>query len=165
MKRERPFRGGLTLIELMLSLVIVTVLSAAVMALLTAGSEGTRYVTSAGNTVSQVDQACRRMAFNLRMASTLDSPSGTTATNTFTVHTQQDAANGSATYQVIYAVDGNNNLTEADDRFGTNTLVQNVTSFSIARQTTTSPTEVQITVTAGTSPVVTRTFTVLCRNL
>jgi prepilin-type N-terminal cleavage/methylation domain-containing protein len=154
-----------TLVEMMLALVIISVVSVAVTALLAASGNSSSYVTSTNNAVWQVDNACRRMTYNLRMASTLDSPAGTTQTNTFTVHTQQDAGNGNATYQVVYAVDGNNNLTENDARFGTNTLVSNVTSFTVVRVTASAPTTVQISITAGTKSPVTRTFVVLCRNL
>ena len=156
---------GFTMVELVMALVIVAVISTAVAALVAAGGNSSSYVTSTNDAVWQVDNACRRMTYNLRMASALDSPAGTTGTNTFTLHTQKDPSYSNTAQQVIYAVDGNNNLTENDARFGTSALVKNVTSFTVTRLSTTAPTSVQITITAGTTSSVTRTFTVLCRNL
>ena len=77
------------------------------------------------------------------------------------IHTQQDAGNSNTTYQVSYALSGTN-LQETDSRYGTNTIAANVSAFSVTRLTTTAPSTVTITITSGD---VTRTFTVMCRNL
>jgi hypothetical protein len=135
-----------------------------VAAMLVGADSANRYVITTGDALWQVEDAVRRISHNLQTASSLDAPGNTTATNAFTVHTQADASNGNATYQVVYALSGTN-LTETDSRYGTNTLVHNVTSFSVTRQSMASPVSVQITITVGAQPPVTRTFVVLCRNL
>jgi prepilin-type N-terminal cleavage/methylation domain-containing protein len=163
MPGKRQKWRGFTLVELITALVIIAILSVAVGTLVLASGETTAFVKNSANTVTDVDNACRRMAFNLRMASSLDSPTNSTPTNTFTIKTQLDSG---AAHVVSYQVDSSNNLTEIDgDRFGTTTLVKNVTAFTVTRVTTTAPSKFTITLTAGTSPSVTRTFTVLSRNL
>ena len=154
-------KTGFTLLEVILALVIITLLSTAVTALITGAANASRYVTTTGDAVWQLDNAARRMTYNLSMASVLDSPTNTTLTNTFTIHTQPDAGNSNTTYQVSYALSGTN-LQETDPRYGTNTIAQNVTTFSVTRVTTTAPSTLTLTITAGD---VTRTFTVMCRNL
>jgi len=161
---HRIVRRGMTFLELMLGLTIVSIVGAATAALMVGAANASKYVNSNGDAVWQIDNCERRMTFNLRAASTLDAPTNTTATNTFTIHTQPDAGNGNVTYQVSYALSGTN-LQETDTRYGTNTIAQNVTAFSVTRLSVASPVSVQVTITIGSSTPVTRTFVVLCRNL
>ena len=82
---------------------------------------------------------------------------------TLTIKTQGDAANGYASGATVTYSVSNGSLVENDQRFGTNTLVANVATFSVQRVNT-SPTQVSITITSNTIPAVTRTAIVTCRN-
>ncbi len=164
MKRSQAERGGFTLVETILALVIIAMVSAAVMVLITGSAKATAYVNNTTDEVSQVELACRRITHNIRTASALNAPTTTTAGSTLTTVTQQDPNNANATYTVTYTLSAGN-LTENDTRFGTSVLVRNVSSFSVTRQTMTAPTTVLVTITVGATPPVTRTFVVMCRNL
>ena len=121
-------------------------------------------MTSSGDAVWQIDNASRRIMHNLRAASSLDSPTTTTATHAFTIHTQPDPNNSNAIYQVSYALSGTN-LQETDTRYGTNTIIQNVTNFTVTRLSVSTPVTVKVTLTIGTATPTTRTFVILGRNL
>lgn len=154
-------RRGISLVELNLALVVMAVLSVAVTTLIAGAGRSQRYVNDTSDALWQAENACRRMSYNLMYASAMSAPTGTTPTNTLAITTQPDAGNGGASYQVTYALSGSN-LIETDTRYGTQTLLSGVTSFVVQRQSVASPVNVQVTLTAGS---VTRTFSVLCRNL
>ena len=155
---------GMTLLELMLALSITSMVGGATAMLMVGAANTSKFVNTSGDAVWQIDNSLRRMTHNIRTCSALDSPANTTPTAAFSVHTQPDAANGNATYQVSYQLSGTN-LQETDTRYGTNTIARNVTAFSVTRVSVASPVTVSITLTIGTSPQTTRNVVILCRNL
>ncbi len=172
--RRRIYRrGGMTMVELMVSLMILSIVSTAAVYLMTGSMNAYRYVRTSANTTSAVELAIRRIIHNVRTASALTTPTTGTATSTLTTVTQPDTSNGNATYTVTYTLTGGN-LTENDTRYGTNTLVSNVTAFTVTLVNTTTPKMVQISITAtvidstlqrAQAAPVTRTFNVTFRNL
>jgi prepilin-type N-terminal cleavage/methylation domain-containing protein len=167
MKRARTIsRGALTLVEMLVALVVISIVSVAVFTMVAGAADTSLYVTSGTDTVSQVETAYRRMLHNARACSAITAPTGTSAATTLTLKTQNDPSNGNAPRTVTYAL-SNGNLVETDVGASTvtSTLVTGVTNFAVTRITTTSPQQVQISVTAGRSPAVTRTVTIYCRNL
>ena len=153
-----------TLVELLTATAVISIVSTAVATMLFGAMNTSRYVIGSGDSVWQIEDASRRISFILRMSSSLDAPATTTPTHSFTIHTQADSSNGNTTYQDSYALSGTN-LSETDSRYGTNTILQNVSSFTVTRLSTSSPTSVQIDITAGSQKSLTRSFIVLCRNL
>ncbi len=173
MKYYLTKRRGMTMVELLTSLVIVSVLSLAVFALLGAALNTDRYMRTSTNTTTSVELAIRRMLHNVRTASSLTTPTTGTATSTLTTVTQPDPNNSNATYTVTYTLSGGN-LTENDTRYGTNTLLSNVTAFNVTLVNTATPKMVQITLTAtvidstvtkAQAAPVTRSFNAMFRNL
>ncbi len=157
-------RRAVTLVELLVALTVVAVLSAAVSVMLVGAGNTHRYVNSEADAMSNVENAFRRMLHNVRTASAMPAPSGGTLTNTLTVQTQPDPAYGNVPATVTYAV-SNGNLVETDSRYaGSSILVPNVSAFTIQR-TGASPTQLNISITSGSTPAVTRTAMVTCRNL
>lgn len=162
-------RGAFTLIELIVALVIIAWLSAAMMVLVAGAAKNSAYVNTTSDAIWQIENASRRITHNLRTASAITAPTNTTATSTLTTVTQQDPANGNATYAVTYTLTGTN-LTESDSRYNgarnaANTIATNVTAFTVTRQSVASPVWFQVTLTIGTATPTTRTFYVYCRNL
>jgi hypothetical protein len=91
-------------------------------------------------------------------------PTTGTLTSTLTVKTQVDPANGNVAATVTYAI-VNGNLVETDSRYpGNSILVPGVTAFTV-QKTGATPTQLNVSITAGPTPPVTRTATVTCRNL
>ena len=166
-----PFRRSatpraVTLLELLLALSIVAVLSTAVAAMLVGAGDTNQFVNDSNDATSQVENAYRRILHNVRTAQSLSNPSDTTVhtPGTLTIKTQNDAANGYASgATVTYSVSGGN-LVENDQRWGTNTLVPNVATFSVQKISSTTPTQISITITSGGSAPVTRTAIITCRN-
>ena len=81
--------------------------------------------------------------------------------------TQPDPTNNNATYNVSFAlatVNGVSCLQETDPRYGTSTLVRNVSSFTVQLKNAGLPQVVIINITAGSAPPVTRTFRITPRN-
>jgi hypothetical protein len=155
---------GVTLVELMLALTIVALVPGAVATMLAGAGKAHQYVNPKTEAMSQVENASRRILHNVRTASTLTTPNDGTlhSPGTLTITTQPDTGYPSGA-TVTYSVSGGN-LVENDQRYGTNTLLSHVTTFSVQR-TSTSPTQLSITITSGTVPAVTRTVMVTCRNL
>lgn len=164
MKVCPPARRAFTLIELILALAIIAAVSPAIAALVKGGADATRYVNASTDSVWQIENASRRIMYNLRTASALDAPNNTGVNSSLTVHTQEDPNNSNTAYQVSYALSGTD-LQETDDRYGTSTIARNVTAFTVQRLSASSPFSVQITITAGTTNPLTRSFVVFCRNL
>jgi len=157
--------AGLTLVELICALVVMSIISLAVSAMIAGAANTSLFVTSGTDRVSQVETAYRRILHNLRACSSITTPTTTTAGSTLTLVTQPDSSNGNATYTVTYAL-SNGSLTESDSRYtSANTLATGVTGFTVKRISLTSPQSVAVTITAGSNPVVTRSVTIYCRNL
>jgi len=154
----------MTLIELMLALMIVAIVSVAAERLLAASLRTDTYLQQQNTALSELEMTVRRLTHNLRTCQSLTSPAGTTAQNSVTLVTQPDTSNGSTSYTVTYALVGTT-LQETDTRYGTNTLVNNVSAFSVTRQTVASPVVLTITITISVKPQITRTFQVYCRNI
>jgi prepilin-type N-terminal cleavage/methylation domain-containing protein len=167
----RRRRGrGLTLVELLVALAVVAVTSTAVVAMIQ-GAARVNTAINAGMTAGwDVEAALLRMTQQLRLATAVSVPTGTSAGTAFSLTTQPDAANNNATYAVTYALvtaaDGSQQLQETDPRYGTSVLIRNVQSFSVKYRSTTAPLTVSIAVTAGTGPgtAITRRIHVTPRN-
>lgn len=158
----------MTLVELLVALTIVAVLSTAVSALLSGAGKINQFVNSESTALTQVETAFRRITHNVRTASALTAPANTTTTNTLTVSTQVDASyNGGSVATVTYKISTAGDLVEVDNRLGSTefVLVTGVRTFSVTRVSLTSPTRLTITITSNTTPAVTRTATITCRNL
>lgn len=159
---RRP-RRAMSLVEMLIALAIFAVISTAVMAMITGASNTYFYVNNTTNAVSQIESAARRITHNLRTAASVSAPSGTTASSALTLVTQNDPNNGNAPYTVTYTL-SNGSLVETDTRYGTNTLVTGVQTFSITRSSTSAPTTFTVNIVLSGPPSLTRTFTVGCRN-
>ena len=161
---DKPRRiRGVTLVELLTALAIVAVLSTAVAAMLAGAGNTHQYVNSETDAMSQVENAYRRILHNVRTASALTSPSNGTLTNSLTVQTQNDPSYGNVPATVTYSLSAGN-LVETDSRYsGSAVLVSNVATFAVQR-TSTSPTQLSITITSSTVPPVSRTAVITCRN-
>ena len=166
--------AALTLVELVVAkALIVSAISIAAFTLLDGALNANRYIRTSTNTTSTVELAIRRILHNVRTASALTTPTTGTATSTLTTVTQPDASNGNATYTVTYTLTSGN-LTENDTRYGTNTLLSNVTAFTVTLVNTATPKMVTISITAtvtdsqtqgSQAAPVTRTFHAQFRNL
>jgi prepilin-type N-terminal cleavage/methylation domain-containing protein len=153
---------GLTLVELMATLMIFAVVSAAAMSMLMSSANTQRYVLKSVNSSSQVELAFRRIVENLRSAS----QATCLGTTELDLVTQADTSKtGNPVYNVSYALVGSQ-LIENDDRYGSNVLAANVTSFSITPVQTTKPTmfRVVLTITPDSGGPVTRQSYVTSRN-
>ena len=162
LKRRAP--RGVSLVELLLAITIVAVLSTAIAVLLAGAGKTHQYVNNETESMAQLENAYRRILHNVRTASALTTPSDGTAhtPGTLTITTQPDTgytSGATVTYSVL-----NGNLVETDQRYGTNIIIRGVSTFSVQR-TSTSPTQVTITITSSTIPAVTRTAVIACRNL
>lgn len=168
MRQRRVKTRGITLVELLVALVIVSIISVATTTMLAGAAKTDRFVMNASLMQSQAEFATRRMIHNLRMASSI---TGLTTTDggTFTLVTQPDTANDQATYTVTYALvtlgNGTKQLQETDTRTGMTVLVSEVTTFTARYQNAGSPKLVVVTLTTGGPYAVTRTFKVAPRNL
>jgi prepilin-type N-terminal cleavage/methylation domain-containing protein len=157
-------RRGVTLVELLVALSVVAILSAAIAVMLAGASNTHQYVNNEADAMSNVENAFRRMLHNTRTASALVAPTTGTLTNTLTVLTQPDPSYGGAPATVTYSL-SNGNLVETDSRYaGNSILVPHVSAFSVQR-TGTGPLQLNITITSGSTPAVTRSAIVMCRNL
>ena len=161
--RHSSFPSAVTLVELLVALSVVAVLSTAVAILLVGAGNTNQYVNSETDAMSNVENAYRRILHNVRTASALTTPSNATLTNSLTLSTQNDPDHGNTPATVTYSL-SNGNLVETDSRYAANaTLVPSVSAFSVQRINTT-PTQLNISITSGTAPPVTRTATITCRN-
>jgi prepilin-type N-terminal cleavage/methylation domain-containing protein len=166
--KPTPRRAAFTLVELLLALVITSLLATAVAAMLTGAAKTSQFVTTETDATFRTETAARRIIYNLRHASAIAVPVTTTAGNTLTLVTQSDASNSGAKYTISYYLSGTN-LVESDPRYNVgstpNIIATDIATFSVTRNSLASPQTVLITITTNTSPAVTRSFTVYCRNL
>ncbi len=157
-------RRGVTLVELMVALSVVAVLSAAIAVLLVGAGDTNQYVNSEADAMSNVENAFRRILHNARTASALTAPTTGTLGNTLTVRTQPDPSFGNAPATVTYSL-LNGNLVETDSRYpGNSVLVPGVSAFTVQR-TGAGPLQLNVSITAGATPGVTRSAMITCRNL
>lgn len=167
-------RGGYSLVEVLTSLVILSLLMTAGYSLLTGTLNADRYLRSANTTESEVELAIRRITNNLRTAapyaSMVPAPGAAvnTTSNVLTTKTQPDPANSNQQYVVSYRVQ-NNQLIENDSRYGIgtaadNVLCNNVASFQVKVMAASNPMMIQVTLTTKPPLAVSRVFQVMCRN-
>ena len=163
--KNKSARRAFSLLEVILALTILSIVSTAVATMLAGAGEAHQYVNKETEAMSQVETAYRRILHNLRTAQALTTPSdGTLHTpGTITLTTQNDSANGYASGATVTYSVSNGNLVETDQRYGTNTIVPNISVFSVQRIAT-SPTRISVTITSGTTPAVTRSAIITCRN-
>lgn len=163
-------RRAMTLVELLVALVIVAICSIAVERMLAAALQSERYLNKTNAAMSEVELAVRRMTHALRTCQSVRVPAGTAsetpiaAQSSFSLVTQPDPDDASKSYSVTYQLSGTT-LQEIDSRYGTNTLVNNVSAFSVIRDSASPDSLIKITLTLNTQPAVTRTFRICCRNL
>jgi prepilin-type N-terminal cleavage/methylation domain-containing protein len=161
--KERT-RRGVTLVELLVALAVVALLSTAIAVLLVGAGNTHQWVNTEADAMSNVENAFRRIMHNVRTASAMPAPSSGTLTNSLTVQTQADPSYGNVPATVTYTV-SNGNLVETDSRYGSSSiLVPGVSAFTVQR-TGTSPTQLNISITSGSTPAVTRSAMITCRNL
>jgi prepilin-type N-terminal cleavage/methylation domain-containing protein len=154
-------RHGFTLVELMVSLSIFSLMSTAIGSLMFYAYDVSRYTRSENQLVQQVESAMRRIVDNTRSASTLGPNFSTTRLDEFT---QADADHANLKYDIQYYVT-NGNLVESHDLYGTNVLVPGVTNFTVTTVQSTTPTMLQITISASDGKnTVTRTCAITARN-
>jgi prepilin-type N-terminal cleavage/methylation domain-containing protein len=169
MRHRLPnIRSGFTLVEMLTALAIMSVLSVAVTSILMGAARTDLYVNQESAAVQEAENAFRRIMHNLRTASAITAPTTVGSSNTLTVVTQPDSANGNATYSVTYALSGGT-LTESDSRYNVgatpSTLARNVSAFQVTRNAIVSPQTVTVTIIIGSKPTVSRSVTIHCRNL
>jgi prepilin-type N-terminal cleavage/methylation domain-containing protein len=167
MQRSLKERGrAVTLVELLVALTVLAVISTAVTVLLTGAADAHQYVNTECDAMAQVENAYRRILHNVRAASDVLAPTDTAVGSTLSVATQMDSTySATVAPTVTYSVVGGN-LVETDDRYGTNNvLVENVKTFSVKWNGTANPTTITVTITSSSTPAVTRTATISCRNL
>jgi len=161
-------QSGFTLVELLVSLVIIAILSVAVSTMLVGAAKTNLFVLNETDAVSQAENALRRIMHNLRTASAISAPATMTSSSTLTLVTQTDPATGNP-YTITYTLTGTT-LTESDPRYNTsggspNTIASNVSAFSVTRNSLSSPQTVTVMITVGTAAPVSRSVTIYCRNL
>jgi prepilin-type N-terminal cleavage/methylation domain-containing protein len=157
-----PRRRGLTLVELMVTLMIISLVATAATSLMTSSANAQRYVLANTNAVSQTELAFRRVIENIRSSSQAVCVSPTEVD----LVTQPDTSKaGNPVYNISYVLVGGQ-LMESDDRYGTNVLVANVSGFNAAVVQNTKPTAflIQLVVAPPNSEPITRTAYVTSRN-
>ena len=168
-----------TLAELMVALVVTTVVSTAVIVLLTGALNSDRYVRACNTAESEMDLALRRLANNIMEAQTgsvvvttanVTSGSNTVSSATLSTLTQPDNANNypvGVTVSYALGADAANPgqfvLSENDQRYGTNTLIHNVKTFNVTLVSGAADLY-QIDLVLGGVMGNERHFKVLCRN-
>ena len=158
---------GFTLVELMTTLVIFALIATAATSMMASSANTQRYVVNNVNANSAAELAFRRIIENIRSSSQCACP---TATEIDLV-TQPDSS--STVYNVTYSLVGTQ-LMESDDRYGTNVLCTNVSTFAPVHVVSTTnpallstnPSIFQITlqVSPPNSPPITRQSTIVARN-
>ncbi len=171
-RRQRPQsfpaaplqRRGVTLMELVLALTIVSVLGTAVVTMLIGAGNTQDYVIGQTDSLSQVENAYRQVLHNVRTASALSYPSDSSVHSQLTLSTQPDPNYGNVPATVNFQLSGTN-LIETDSRYGSTqfTVAANVATFSVTKVAT-SPTQVNVQIITSTTPPVTRSTTITCRN-
>jgi type II secretory pathway pseudopilin PulG len=171
---------AVTLVELLVALSVLAVISVAVTFLLAGAGRTHKYVNDEIDALAQVENAYRRILHNVRCAQAMTGPATAatpTATSTpaFTITTQPDPSYGGASAPqpatVTYYVQ-NGNLVEYDPRYnagGTvSTLVNGVGSFTVLLEAGSAvnrtPSYVTISIASNSTPAITRTVRIACRN-
>ena len=147
---------ALTLIEAMLLLVIISIVAVAagvgLQAVAKVPANTDAYMAANNVAVSVLEQTCANLIRNW--------PSATWGGANYAFIA------GGTSYTpttVTYAISGGN-LVETDSRYASSAiLVSGVSTFSVQR-TATTPTQLNITISSGTTPAVTRSATITCRN-
>jgi prepilin-type N-terminal cleavage/methylation domain-containing protein len=160
---RRRTRRAVTLVELMISLVILAIISTAIFVMLRAGAQVSGSITGSMTSEWEVETAIARILPQVRHCTSINVPYGTTGGPDFSLVTQPDSANGNTTYNVQYKFT-NGQLQEIDSRYGTSVLIRNVQSFSARTKNSGSPTVLILTMTVGAKPPVTRTVRITPRN-
>jgi type II secretory pathway component PulJ len=158
----------MTLVELLVSLTILAILSTAVTVMLRAGGQASSALGASMTNQWEVQTALSRIVQQSRMCTTLTVPTGVSGGSTFSLVTEPDTLNNSATYAVTYSLitasDGTKQLQEADARYGNSILLHNVQSFDVRTKNIGAPQVVILTLTVGSTPPVTRTVRITPRN-
>ncbi len=160
-------RRGFTLVEVLIAVVILAVVSTAIVTMIFGAMNDNRYLQNTGTAQSEIELAMRRITNNLREAQT---GSITIGAHTIATLTQADSIDGypsgatvSYALQVSTTTTGQKDLAETDQRYGTNVLVHNVTTFNAALVSGIANLY-QIDVVVGTTTPEERHFKVLARN-
>jgi prepilin-type N-terminal cleavage/methylation domain-containing protein len=141
-RRHHPAKGcapgarrAFTLIELILAMSILAIVGTAVVGLLFGASNTDRFLRSCSTAQSETDLALRRIINNIRTAQSGSIVVGTSTLSTLSAPDPADNYPSGATVSYALATDPANSsqnvLQETDQRYGTNTLVHNVTTFSV----------------------------------
>jgi prepilin-type N-terminal cleavage/methylation domain-containing protein len=136
-KTIRPStRRGFTLVELMVALLITAILSLAVCTLTAGAFKDDAYLRAAVIGQNEVELATRRMVNNIKEAQTGSITIGTSTLSTLTQADSADGYSSGATVSYALAADATyptqNDLVETDQRYGSNVLVHNVTTFTVS---------------------------------
>lgn len=168
MTRITRRRTGMTLLELITALTLFSILSLAGYVLISGTMNTDRYLRTANTAESEIELAIRRITYNLRAASSMATPSTTTASNTLTIATQPDAGNGNTSYTVTYKV-VSGQLIESDGRYAAgktdHVICNNVGNFTVQNTQLTGPRMITVTLQLTGAQPVQRVFQVACRNL
>jgi prepilin-type N-terminal cleavage/methylation domain-containing protein len=160
--------NAMTLVETLVSLTILAVVSTAVVFMLRGGAQVSGALGSSIASQWETESAICRILAQGRMCSSMNVPGNTAGGTTFSLVTQPDAANASATYPVTYSLvtasDGTKQLQETDPRYGTSILIRNVQSFDVRTKSAGMPQVAIISLTVAGTPPVTRTFRITPRN-
>jgi prepilin-type N-terminal cleavage/methylation domain-containing protein len=152
---------GFTLVELMVSLMIFSLMSTAIISLMFTSYDINRQVRSENDLVSQVESTLRRIVDNTRSSST---PGPYFTSTHIDLYTQADTDHSNLKYNIQYYINAGGDLVEYHDLYGTNTLVHNCTAFTVFTLHT-NPTVLQVTITAADGKnTVTRTCNITARN-
>ena len=160
-------RRALTMVELLVALVVVSVLSIATTILLQGAARTNTNVNAMFSSQWEVETALRRIIQETRLCTSIVSVSA----NSLTIVTEPDTSNNNVSYTVTYAAvtaaDGTQQLQETNTStaVGTAVLVHNLTAFTVALGNINGKSVVNITITAGTSTPTVRTITISPRNL
>jgi prepilin-type N-terminal cleavage/methylation domain-containing protein len=165
--RRFGVRGAFTLVELMTTLVIFALIATAATSMMASSANTQRYVNNNVTANSQVELAFRRIVENIRSSSQCACPNATE----IDLVTQPDSSG--TVYNISYTLVGTQ-LIESDDRYGTNVLCTNVSTFSPVHVVSTTnpallsanPSIFQLTleVSPPNTPPITRQATIVARN-
>jgi type II secretory pathway pseudopilin PulG len=160
-------RGAFTLVELMLALLVTLILSVGVCTLTAGALRTDKNVRAIVLGQNEVDLAMRRIVNNIKEAQTGSIVVGTGTLSTLTQPDSADGYSSGATVSYALAADasnaGQNDLVETDQRYGSNVLVHNVTTFSVAAVSGYTSLY-QVDIVSGTTPVSERHEQVYGRN-
>jgi prepilin-type N-terminal cleavage/methylation domain-containing protein len=169
MKRipQNQSRRGMTLVELLVSLTVMTVLAVGSTNLILAGLKTDRVMIDSNRQVSEMELSFRRLTHNIRTGEIL-SLNGTTG---ITLTSQSDPNNNGQNYTIVYSYDAvAQTLSESSTQYGTtppvNIIAYNVTAFSVS-QVSSGPVVINIDMTiagSNTAPPTRRVFRIMNRN-